>query len=57
MEKNMSDLEKDMKVNLIIEEYREGKYSKELVERELRLMGMDRFEIQKAIGEVVQLNG
>jgi len=53
----MSDLEKDMKVNLIIEEYREGKYSKELVERELRLMGMDRFEIQKAIGEVVQLNG
>ena len=53
----MSDFEKDMKITMILEEYREGKYSKEVVERELRLMGMDRFEIQKAVGEVVQLNG
>lgn len=52
----MTEMERDMEVSALVEKYKTGKWDKELVERELLMLGLDRYEIQSALGQV-QLNG
>ena len=52
----MSEFEKSEKATLIIEQYKKGEFSKEVAERELRLLGYDLYEVRNALGQV-QLNG
>ena len=52
----MSNLRRDIEIQQIIEEYKKGQFSEEVAMRELLLLGCDRYEIKKAIGQV-QLNG
>jgi len=52
----MSEMEKDMEISALVEKYKTGEWDKELVERELLMLGLDRFEVQSALGQVL-LNG
>lgn len=52
----MSEMEKDIEISSLVEKYKSGEWDKKLVERELLLLGLDRFQVQSALGQV-QLNG
>ena len=49
----MSEMEKDMEISALVEKYKTGEWDKELVERELLMLGLDRFEVQSALGQVL----
>ena len=52
----MSEFEKDVLVEQIIERYKNFEIEKELAERELRLVGCTETEVKMALGQVL-LNG
>lgn len=49
----MSDLEKDLRVQDIIDRFRNFQLSEEVVKRDLMLMGLTETEIRLAMGQVV----
>lgn len=52
----MTKIEKDFKVEQIVEQYKNYEIEKDLAERELRMVGCTESEIKLALGQVL-LNG
>lgn len=49
----MSDLEKDLRVQDIIDQFRNNMLSEEVARRDLMLLGLNETEIRLAMGQVV----
>ena len=49
----MSDLEKDLRVQDIIDQFRNNMLSEEVARRDLMLLGINETEIRLAMGQVV----
>ena len=48
-----NDMERSMRISLIIEEFREGNYSEEVARRELILLGCNKEEVDVAFGNIL----
>jgi hypothetical protein len=49
----MSDLEKDLRVQLIVDQFRDNKLSEDSARRDLQQMGLTETEVRLAMGQIV----
>jgi len=49
----MSDLEKDLRIQDVIERFRNNELSEEVAKRDLQMMGLTETEVRLAMGQVV----
>jgi len=49
----MSDLEKDLRIQDVIERFRNNELSEEVAKRDLQMMGLTETEVKLAMGQVV----
>jgi len=49
----MSELEKDMRVQDIVERFRNNELSEEVAKRDLQMMGLTETEVRLAMGQVL----
>lgn len=49
----MSDLEKDLRVQDIVDRFRSNELSEEVAKRDLQMMGLTETEVRLAMGQVV----